>query len=93
MNTNAIPAENKLSLDHSAGIIQNVSTFCNYCYRVRQKPQKIAAKIDKNTRFEIPPFTLPPIWHSGEKFNIGAQLHLFGYGMASKVCVKVKVLW
>jgi len=93
MNANAIPAENKLSLDHSARVIQNLSTFCNYCYRVRQKSQKIAAKIGKNTRFEIPHFALTPIWHSGEKFNIGAQLHLFWYRMASKVYVIVQGLW
>ena len=93
MKGNAIPAENKLSLDHCAGIIQYLSTFCNYCYTVCQIPHKIAAKIAKNTRFEIPPFTLPPIWHYGEKFNIGAQLHLFRYRMASKVCVNVQALW
>jgi len=40
---------------------------------VRQKPHKIAAKIAKHSRFEIPSFTLPPIGHCGEKFNIGAQ--------------------
>jgi len=57
---------------------------------VRQKLGKIAAKIAQNTRFEIPSFALPPIWHCGEKFNIDAQLHLFGYGMSSNVCEKVK---
>jgi len=46
---------------HSAYTIQKLPTFCNCCYRVRQKPQKIATKIAKNTRFEIPPFVLPPI--------------------------------
>jgi len=58
-----------------------------------QGAPKIAAKIAKNMRFEISFFMLPPIGHSGEKFNIGAQLHLFGYRMASKVCVKVQALW
>jgi len=39
---------------------------------MRQKLQKIAANIAKNMRFEIPPFAMPPIWHCGENFNIGA---------------------
>jgi len=60
---------------------------------VCQKPQKIAAKIAKNIPFEISSFTLPPVGHCGVKFDIGAQLHLFRYRMASKVCVKVQALW
>jgi len=36
------------------------------------KPQKIAAKITKKTRFENPPFVLPPIKLCGKKFNTGA---------------------
>ena len=51
----------KLPLNHSAQAMQKVSTVCNCCYRVFQKPWKIAAKIAKNTRFEISQFTLPPI--------------------------------
>jgi len=47
---------------------------------VHQKQWKIAAKIAKNTRFGIPPFALSPIGHYGEKFNIGAQLHLLPAG-------------
>jgi len=54
---------------------------------------KTAEKIAKNARFEIPPFMLPPIGHCGEKLNIGAQLHLFNYRMASKVCGNVQALW
>jgi len=50
-------------------------------------------KIAKNMRFEIPPFVLPPVGQCDEKFNIGAQLHLFRYRMASKVCVKVQAQW
>jgi len=57
------------------------------------KKRKITAKITKNMRLEIPPFILPPIGHCGEKFNIGAQLHLFQYRMTSQVCVKVQALW
>jgi len=48
------------------------TTFWNCCYRVRQKLQKNAAKIAKNTLFEIPPFVMSPTGHYGEKFNIGA---------------------
>jgi len=51
--------------------------FLQLLLRVRQKPRKIGAKIAKNTRLEIPPFALPPIKHCGEKFNTGAQLHLY----------------
>jgi len=73
----------KTSLNHSPYTIQKLSNFC----RVRQKRRKIAAKIAENTRFQISHFVLPPIGHCGETFNIGPQLHLFRYRMASKVCV------
>ena len=78
--------DRKLPLNYSAQAIQKLSTFFNCCYRVCRKTRKIA----KNTRFEIPPFELSPIGHYGEKFNIGAQLHLLRYRMASKVCEKYK---
>jgi len=83
----------KTSLNHSPYTIQKLSNFCNCCYRVRQKRRRIAAKIVKNTRFQISPFALLSIGHCGEKFNIGAQLHLFRYRMASNVCAKVQALW
>jgi len=65
----------KTSLYRSPYTIQKLFNFIIYCYRVRKKRRKIAAKIAKNTRFEISPFALPPIGHCGEKFNIGAQPH------------------
>jgi len=77
MKGNAIPAENfPCTTVHrpSRNCLRFVidATGCD-------KKQKIATKIVQNTRFEIPPFALPPIGHCGEKFNIGAQLHLFRY--------------
>jgi len=83
----------KLLLDHCAYGIQKLSICLQLMPQGRQKLQKIAAKIAKNTRFEILPFVLPPIGHFGEKFNIGAQQHLFRYKMASNVCEKVQDLW
>jgi len=82
----------KLPLYLSAQAISKLSNFCNCCYRVRQKRQRIEAKNAKNTRIQISPFALLPIGHCGEKFNIGAQLHLFRYRMASNVCAKVQDL-
>ena len=89
----AMQYRQKTSLYCSPNTIQKLSNFCIYCYRVRQKRRKFAAKIAKNTRFQISPFALPPIGHCGEKFNIDAQLHLFRYKMSSKVCAKVQALW
>jgi len=82
----------KTSLYRSPYTIHKLSNFCIYCYRMRQKRRKIAPKIAKNTGFQISPFALPPIGHCGEKFNIGAQPHLFRYKMSSKVCAKVQVI-
>ena len=88
----AMQYRQKTSLYRSPYTIPQLSNFCNYCYKVRQKRRKIAAKIAKNTRFQMSPFALPPIGHCGEKFNIGAQLHLFRYKMSSKLCAKVQAL-
>ena len=85
MKGSAIPAETPpepQSICHPETVY-----FLQLLLQVRQKRRKIAAKIAENTRFEIPSFALPPIGHCGEKFNIGAQLHLFRYRMASKMCV------
>jgi len=86
MKGNAIPAE------ISPQCIGHPETVY-FLQLLLQGAPKTSKNRANNMQFEIPPFALTPIEHCGEKFNTGAQLHLFRYRMALKLCVKVQALW